>query len=50
MDFTYIALGCSALRKRVAHCGVTSNGNLPNWGKAAKGWPKVTVMKLMIEK
>lgn len=33
-----------------AHYGLTSDGNLPNWGKSAKGQPKVSVMKLMVEK
>lgn len=39
-DFTYIVLGFNALRQRVACYGVTCNGNLPNWGRTAKGQPK----------
>jgi len=34
----------------VAHYGLTSNGNLPNWRKTAKGQPKASKMKLMVEK
>lgn len=43
LDFTYTVL-------EIAHYGLIKNGSLPNWGNTAKGWPKVTVMKLMIEK
>lgn len=39
-DFTYIVLGFNALRQQVACYGVTCNGNLPNWGRTAKGQPK----------
>jgi len=41
--FTYIVL-------EIAHYGLTSDGSLPNLGKAAKGQPKVSVIKLMMEK
>jgi len=43
LGFTYIIL-------EVIHYGLTSNGHLPNWGKTAKGQPKVSAMKLMVEK
>jgi len=33
----------------VAHYGPISNGNVPNWGKAAESESNVSVMKLMME-
>ena len=41
--FTYTVL-------EVVHSGLTSSGNLPTWGKTAKCQPKVSVMKLMVDK
>ena len=39
---TYIVL-------KVAHYGLISNGNFPNWGKAAESESNVSLMKLMVE-
>jgi len=33
----------------VAHHGLISNGDFPNWRKAAESQPKVPVTKLMVE-
>jgi len=38
-NFIYIVL-------EVAHYGFRSNGNLPNWGKAARGQPEVSVLSM----
>jgi len=34
----------------VAHYGLISNGNFPNWGKVNGNGSKASVMKLMVKK